>query len=798
MPNAQYLTPKTMKPIEKIKKTLPLLLILLLAVQLHSQDRIYYAVEIDNILCGYATTDTGSVDYKGKMMKEVNDSVHLLMKVLGQDMEATIATRYIFDPATNMLLLNNTHSIYSDGNILSSATEVFSGFALFTNSSTGITDTFSIDGDVIFENPVSSPYLIDDFVKGKAEKKTYRIFDYMRGGITDQEFTLKGEDSLEINGQLFNTLIFDVFNHKYGMSTRMWIDISTGETLQFDVLNRHIYRTDASVIKLINTVDMDNSIFGRVDKNIHNFMDLTYLKVKADIQSAGEKINVESLNFPGQIFEGTVEDNHIVGVFVIEPRHYDGKSAPPFPPDFSGDATLKNYIEPEMLIESDHPDIVAMAKSITDGSADSWEAVIRLSEWVGKEISGAVPGGTSAIGTLNSRQGECGSHSRLLAAFNRAVGIPSRLAIGCMYSTWYGGSFGQHAWTEVYMGDEVGWVPIDATILEYDYVDAGHIKLGEMATFLPNSMEILEYNTSDGMTNDKSISAEYLSITGQYTKPKDRNVLDVQYIDGGISVDIMGKIMLALQDPDEQGRMYAKLTENVYFMFPKDSMVIVEKAFAMKKLDEGTNIPDGTPGEYRNMMGKYIIFQLQKEFEVSWREDQLIMFVPDVEEARELVKTKDEGQWQDPVDKKEYKFRTNPDGSISGMNIFVTSILLKGATAAWIVDKAIEEEGLESGIKKFNEGWTNRAFDPEKTESDMNKLGYKYINQERLEDALAIFKLNVETFPGSWNAYGSYAEALLKSGDSEKAVVNFKKSLELNPNNERAREMLEEINNPKK
>ena len=66
--------------------------------------------------------------------------------------------------------------------------------------------------------------------------------------------------------------------------------------------------------------------------------------------------------------------------------NYDGKDAPPFPPDFSGDTSLKKYLEPEILIESDHPDIVVMAKSITDGAPDSWEAAVRLSKWVGKEV----------------------------------------------------------------------------------------------------------------------------------------------------------------------------------------------------------------------------------------------------------------------------------------------------------------------------------------------------------------------------------------------------------------------------
>ena len=39
------------------------------------------------------------------------------------------------------------------------------------------------------------------------------------------------------------------------------------------------------------------------------------------------------------------------------------------------------------------------------------------------------------------------------------------------------GIFGRHAWNEVYMGD-AGWIPIDATIGEADYVDSGHVRLG--------------------------------------------------------------------------------------------------------------------------------------------------------------------------------------------------------------------------------------------------------------------------------------------------------------------------------
>ena len=775
---------------------------LMLTIAANAQyDRFYYAVEIDGVLCGYATTDIGEAEYRGTQMIETHDTVNLLLKALGQDMNMQIISRYVFYPETYKVALNNTKFKYDAGNIVSTLTEVFDEYALRTESPGETPDTIMDIAGVIFDNPMGAPYIVEDFVNGRAEEKTYRVYDYVRGNIADQKFTLLGEEDIILAGQEYNTLLINIYSSKDGTNTKSWVNKDDGMTLRFEIMNRHIYLADESVIKRIKTVDLDNTLFAKVDKSISNFTDMSYLKVSADIKSAGEQITVESLNFPGQKFEGTVVENHIRGIFEIEPLWYDGTDAPAFPPDFNDNESLNKYLEPEIFIESDHPEIIALAEEITKGSKDSWEAAVRLSEWVGKEISGAIPGGTTAINTLRTRQGECGSHSRLLTAFCRAAGIPSRLSIGCMYSPWYGGSFGQHAWTEVYMGEKIGWVAIDATIQEYDYVDAGHIKLGIGATFQPENMEILDYRIAGGDTTAEisGIPPEYENIIGPYTNVDNRNVLEVQYADGGIGVDIMGRIVLALNDPDEMGRRYAKLSADVYFSFPEDSnglvneMIIGERVYAMKNLNEEFVIDEETPDEFKAFMGPYVIMQIQKTFTVIWDQGRLAMLIPDIEEPRPLEKTDVEGRWIDPVDKKEYKLKKNDDGSVSGMDIYVTNVFPKGATAAWIIDKAIESEGLEAAEKKFRELWDNRALDLEYTEGDLNNLGYKYLGEEKIEEALMVFKLNVDAFPQSWNAYDSYAEALVKNGDTDEAILNYQKSIELNPDNEHAKEMLEEL-----
>jgi len=112
-----------------------------------------------------------------------------------------------------------------------------------------------------------------------------------------------------------------------------------------------------------------------------------------------------------------VKDNLIEGIFEIEHTHYDGADASVFPPDFSSDESLKKYLEPDESLESDDPILISKAEEITEGSKDSWEAVRRLSEWVAQNIAYAIPGGGTARKTYDTRSGECGAHSILLAAF---------------------------------------------------------------------------------------------------------------------------------------------------------------------------------------------------------------------------------------------------------------------------------------------------------------------------------------------------------------------------------------------
>ncbi len=80
-----------------------------------------------------------------------------------------------------------------------------------------------------------------------------------------------------------------------------------------------------------------------------------------------------------------------------------------------------------------------------------------------------------------------------------------------------------------------------------------------------------------------------------------------------------------------------------------------------------------------------------------------------------------------------------------------------------------------------------------RSEQDLNALGYSFLGNEELDKALEVFKLTTILFPDSSNAYDSYGEALMKSNRKAEAIEMYEKSIELNPKNENGKTVLRQL-----
>jgi pimeloyl-ACP methyl ester carboxylesterase len=78
-------------------------------------------------------------------------------------------------------------------------------------------------------------------------------------------------------------------------------------------------------------------------------------------------------------------------------------------------------------------------------------------------------------------------------------------------------------------------------------------------------------------------------------------------------------------------------------------------------------------------------------------------------------------------------------------------------------------------------------------ESEINLMGYQALQAGDVDEAIALFNLNVMAFPLSWNVYDSLAEAYAQKGETALAIENFEKSLQLNRQNTNATGWLERL-----
>jgi tetratricopeptide (TPR) repeat protein len=103
---------------------------------------------------------------------------------------------------------------------------------------------------------------------------------------------------------------------------------------------------------------------------------------------------------------------------------------------------------------------------------------------------------------------------------------------------------------------------------------------------------------------------------------------------------------------------------------------------------------------------------------------------------------------------------------------------------------AYKESGAGKAIALYGRLRKTQPKEYDFSSSELNGMAYQVLRLGDTSGAVELFKLNVEEFPNDWNVYGSLGEAYLKPGDKGDAILNYQKSLQLNPHNDAGRAVL--------
>jgi CubicO group peptidase (beta-lactamase class C family) len=109
------------------------------------------------------------------------------------------------------------------------------------------------------------------------------------------------------------------------------------------------------------------------------------------------------------------------------------------------------------------------------------------------------------------------------------------------------------------------------------------------------------------------------------------------------------------------------------------------------------------------------------------------------------------------------------------------------------VGRTLLEHGAAAAVKQYRELKAAASGEYDFAERALNSLGYWLLGHGRAADAIEIFKLNVEAYPGSANPHDSLGEAYRKAGQRDLALASYRKALELEPTSPSAARAIKEL-----
>jgi len=110
---------------------------------------------------------------------------------------------------------------------------------------------------------------------------------------------------------------------------------------------------------------------------------------------------------------------------------------------------LQKYLQKTVNCQIDDYRIKALSLSLTDGVSSTYDKGVKIFNWVRDNIGYSFYRNTrkGAVGTLNSRTGNCVDQSHILIALSRAAGIPAKYMYGaCTFTR--GNTYG-HVWAQI-------------------------------------------------------------------------------------------------------------------------------------------------------------------------------------------------------------------------------------------------------------------------------------------------------------------------------------------------------------
>lgn len=291
------------------------------------------------------------------------------------------------------------------------------------------------------------------------EEVLVETFDPVTMSVGKARVACIGEETIPVMGRSVKTKVFET--DLSGMKSKAWVD-AAGEVLRAEtpvgfVLQR-MHPNDA--LKLaVRSRDQGAGLQDFAAIRPQGKPPFRGAKRMRFVLTGLEKITA----IPNDDSQRALPD----GTIEIRPEGPADKASP------LSETDRAKALANDPFLQIEHPNIKKKAREIVGDEPDSWKKAMRIYEWVFASVKkDIVPSLPTALDVLETMEGDCNEHTMLYTALARAAGLPTRMAIGIVWSDEFN-AFYYHAWPEAYAGR---WVWLDPT-LGQPIADATHIKL---------------------------------------------------------------------------------------------------------------------------------------------------------------------------------------------------------------------------------------------------------------------------------------------------------------------------------
>ncbi len=415
---------------------------------------------------GYLRYESRDLTFEDRPAREIRTRTYKRFKRFGVEIEETYSGIFLFRKDFRPIFFRVRDRVSREERTLEGSVRNGTMKVVEKISDYRVVRNFKLDDDITFLETLDGKILEAGLKAGKSLR--FKVFDTQLQKITAVEVDIVRESEIEIENKFARVFLLSMRHRDYPrieMLTWMAPDgtIIREEASQLGIKSQLTSRENAENMSF--TADLGYLSMIRTSSRVSHARQATNATLEAYFSRGNLR---EMLEFPPlqRTFPSGNADQ-----LTLETQAFRANAARSLLIPVK-DPEMKPFLEPNIFIQSDDPEIKKQAAMILGRENNAVRSAEKLARWVYGNIreKNLSTGFASARETMRTRSGDCTEHSILLAALARSAGIPARVISGLVYVT---GNFLYHMWVEVFTGS---WQPLDPS-LGPDMVDALHIKI---------------------------------------------------------------------------------------------------------------------------------------------------------------------------------------------------------------------------------------------------------------------------------------------------------------------------------